>query len=168
MNALLRRIRGALGMGVTWAIGWIPVGVIYTLTILALTDTPVALGTALWISTKLFAGLGLVAGTLFSGILGIAEGRHRFDELKGGRIASWGAVGGLLLGGLASFNGVGGPGFGGEDLFVMALTALLGTTSAVATLAIARSSGPDALPSGDTELDDAGLTDGEKRELLNA
>jgi hypothetical protein len=44
-----------------------------------------------------FGALGFVAGVTFSGVLGLVEGRRRFDEMSLPRFAGWGAVGGFLL-----------------------------------------------------------------------
>jgi hypothetical protein len=41
--------------------------------------------------------LGFIAGVTFSGLLVLAEGRRRFDEMSLPRFATWGALGGLLL-----------------------------------------------------------------------
>lgn len=93
----LRRIRGAIGMGFTWAAIWMVGGLL------------------IGVSSKLLPGLpwdsffevfdaplpalaipGFAAGALFSVVLGIAGRRRRFHELSLSRFAAWGAVGGLL------------------------------------------------------------------------
>ena len=168
MNTWLRRLRGAVGMGLTWMVGWIPVGVLYGLTMSALGGVQVPLAAAVFIGAKLFGGLGFMAGGLFSLVLGITEGNHRFDQLKGSRFAMWGAVGGLLLGAIACLNGAGGPGFDLEDVFVLAFSTFLGTGSAAATFAIAREGGNRALAAADEELETLGLSEGEKHDLLSA
>ena len=51
----------------------------------------------------LMAGaFGFVAGVIFSGVLGVVEGRRRFDQMSIPRFAAWGAAGGFLLS--ASFS----------------------------------------------------------------
>jgi len=78
-------------MGLTWALGWFGAGMGLLLVGLAFgatADVPFPI---------LFGLLGFVAGTAFSGVLGIAEGRRRFDEMSLPRFARWGAMGGLLL-----------------------------------------------------------------------
>ena len=42
---------------------------------------------------------GFFGGVIFSMMLGMAEGRRRFDELSLVRFGVWGAVTGVLLGG---------------------------------------------------------------------
>jgi len=166
MKGWLRTIRGALGMGLTWMVGWMPVGMLYGLVMSVLAGPQLGFVAAAVMGAKLFGGLGFMAGGLFSSVLRIAEGRSRFDELTAPRFAAWGAMGGLLLGVVACLNGAGGPGFDGEDVFVLALSTLLGTGSAAATLAIARGSAARALSRADGELDAIGLSEEEKRDLL--
>src|SRR5262245_46169741 len=92
MNKWLRRIRGAIGMGLTWAAAWGGAGTLVTLGFLLVTGSrpdapfPLMLGAA-----------GFVAGVIFSGVLGLVEGRRRFDQLSLPRFAAWGAAGGFLL-----------------------------------------------------------------------
>lgn len=93
MNRWLRRIRGAIGMGLTWAAAWFGAGMILLLGLVLVTgstgaDVPYPLG---------FGFFGFVAGVTFSGVLGLVERRRRFDQMSLRRFAGWGAVGGLLL-----------------------------------------------------------------------
>ena len=98
MNKWLRRIRGAVGTGLTWAAGWAIAGVLIGLASILLPGLP-------WDSffeifdapLPALAVPGFVGGALFSIVLGIAGRRRRFDELSLPRFAAWGAVGGLLL-----------------------------------------------------------------------
>ena len=86
-----KRIRGAFGMGLTWAIAWFGAGVALLLVVgLDAADVPFLIG---------FGMFGFLAGVMFSGVLGIVEGRRRFDQMSVPRFAGWGAVGGLLLSG---------------------------------------------------------------------
>ena len=91
MQTWLRRIRGAIGTGISWAVAWSAVGVVPRWILGMEGDLPFPI---------LFGGLGFVAGVTFSGLLVLAEGRRRFDQMSLGRFAGWGAVGGLLLGAL--------------------------------------------------------------------
>lgn len=93
MNGWLRRIRGAIGMGLMWGAAWLGAGLVLMLATLLLTgstgaDVPYPLG---------FGALGFLAGTTFSGVLGLVEGRRRFDQMSLPRFTGWGAVGGFLL-----------------------------------------------------------------------
>src|SRR4051794_15927569 len=88
MRKWLRRIRGAIGMGLTWAAAWFAVGFVPRWVLGIESDLPFPL---------LFGGLGFIAGVTFSGLLVLTEGRRRFEQLSLPRFAGWGAVGGLLL-----------------------------------------------------------------------
>src|SRR5215469_13332979 len=88
MRNWLRRIRGAIGMGFTWAAAWFAVGFVPRWVFGIESDLPFPI---------LFFGLGFISGVMFSGILVLTEGRRRLDQLSLPRFAGWGAVGGLLL-----------------------------------------------------------------------
>lgn len=92
MKTWSRRIRGALGMGLTWAVAGGVAGTIVSLGFLVRTGSrpdapfPIMLG-----------ALGFVAGLAFSGVLRLVEGRRRFDQMSLSRFAAWGAAVGLAL-----------------------------------------------------------------------
>ena len=86
-----RRIRGAIGMGLTWAAAGFGAGILLARVSSSNSDLPFAL---------LFAPLGFFAGIIFSGILVGIEGGRGFDRLSLSRFAGWGAVSGLLLTGI--------------------------------------------------------------------
>jgi hypothetical protein len=130
MNKWLRRIRGAIGMGLAWAAAWFGAGMVMMLGFLLITgstgaDVPYPLG---------FGLFGFFGGVLFSGFLGVAEGRRRFEEMSLLRFALWGGAGGLLL--AVIFVPV--AGLGGEALLLGPLFALAGAACASGSLALAR------------------------------
>jgi hypothetical protein len=89
MKKWLRRIRGAIGMGLTWAVAWFGAGLVLLLVVgFGAADVPFPL---------FFGLLGFFAGVLFSGVLGFVEGHRRFDQMSIPRFAGWGGVGGFLL-----------------------------------------------------------------------
>jgi len=88
MGKWLRRIRGAIGMGLTWAVAWSVAGLVPRWLFGFNTDAPFPL---------IFGVLGFVAGVIFSVLLMLTEGRRGFDEMRISRFAAWGAVGGFLL-----------------------------------------------------------------------
>jgi hypothetical protein len=88
MRKLLRRIRGAVGMGFTWAAAWSVVGMVPRWVLGFNTDVPFPL---------VFGVLGFIAGVTFSALLVLTRGRRGFDQMTLSRFASWGAIGGLLL-----------------------------------------------------------------------
>ncbi|MBL8961368.1 MAG: hypothetical protein JNJ98_16035 [Gemmatimonadetes bacterium] len=142
MNPWLKRLRGALGMGVTWALGW---GLIGGLIMEGLVDRD---GRVLDMWPQALAIPGFVCGVAFSVVLGIAARRRRFDELSVPRFAAWGAIAGGALGGLALAAGAM-PLVTPLWLRAVGLlgpVAVLCAGSAAGTLAIARAGG-GTLPS---------------------
>jgi len=84
----LRRIRGAIGIGFTWAVAWGIVGMAPRWVFGWNADAPFPL---------IFGVLGFLGGIAFSGLLALTESSRKFDEMSIRRFAGWGAVGGLLL-----------------------------------------------------------------------
>lgn len=124
MNKWLRRIRGAVGMGLIWAAAWFGAGVMLLLVVgPGAADVPFPLG---------FGMFGFLAGATFSVILGVLEGRRGFDQMSLPRFASWGAVGGLLLSGIFAVV----AGLGGGALAV--LGPVFAVASAAGSLGLAR------------------------------
>jgi len=126
MQKWLRRIRGAIGMGVTWAAAWSAVGLVPRWLFGVNTDAPLPL---------VFGVFGFLAGVTFSGVLVLTEGRRRFDQMSLRRFAGWGALGGLLLSALFARA----VSFGWEDVLAIAPTfALASAVCASGSLAVAR------------------------------
>ena len=160
MKGWLRRIRGAVGMGLTWAVGWALVGVLIGLSW--------SLGLPMeWFVEVFDAPLpalaipGFFGGAVFSTVLGIAGRRRRFDELSLPRFGAWGAVGGLLLG-LPLLVALS-P---GEGAVIIGTLTLLSAVSASGSLALARMAEDRELLDASAEVAEVGLTGGEAQELL--
>jgi hypothetical protein len=154
MRNWLRRIRGAIGMGFTWAAAWFAVGFVPRWVFGIEGDLPFPL---------LFGGLGLIAGVSFSGLLVLTEGRRRFDQMSLPRFAAWGALGGLLLSALF----VRGTSYGwGEVLAISTTFALASAVCASGSLAMARRAVLRELPDVRADTADVELADDEKRELV--
>ena len=88
MRKWIRRIRGSIGMGLTWGVVWSAVGLVPRWLLGFNPDAPFPI---------IFGVLGFLAGITFSGVLALTEGRRSFDQLSLPRLAGWAAVGGLLL-----------------------------------------------------------------------
>jgi hypothetical protein len=127
MSKWLRRIRGALGMGLAWAMAWFTAGMVLLLIVGPdAADVPFPLG---------FGLLGFLAGATFSGVLGIVGGRRTFDQMSIPRFAGWGAGGGLLFAVIFVLA----AGLGGSVLLVLGpVFALSSAASAAGSLALAR------------------------------
>ena len=153
MRKWLRRIRGAIGMGLMWAMAWFGAGLILLLVVgVGAADVPFPL---------FFALLGFLAGVTFSGILGIVEGRRRFDQMSLPRFAAWGGVGGLLLSVVLA------AAFGGDALLVLGpIFALSGAGCAAGSLALARRAKDRELLNAGADAGEAVRTEDEARERL--
>jgi hypothetical protein len=129
VGRLLRKLKAMMGTAVLWGTGWFGFS-------------------ALWFGVKYFGTIGIdtlgsvaaifgvtgaMVGAGFAVLLGVAEGKHSFEELSYRRLAAWGAAGGLLVGvPLGIWLGVSAP------LTTFGMLALFGAGSAAGTLAIAR------------------------------
>jgi len=150
----LRRIRGAIGIGFTWAIAWGAVGSVPRWLFGFNTDVPFPL---------VFGVLGFIAGVTFSGLLMLTEGRRGFDQMRLSRFAAWGAVGGLLLS--AIFTRA--ASLGWSDVLVIAPTfAVASAICASGSLALARRAGMRELPDDSGDIAAAELIDREPRRLI--
>jgi hypothetical protein len=118
--------------------------------------------------TAMFAVLGFVGGTIFSTVLRLVEGRRRFDQLSLPRFVAWGALGGLLLGGLAVTAELLGSGFTILGAVIAGVSTLLGAGSAAGTLVVARAADNQALLKESEGVAHAELTDEESRQLLGS
>lgn len=174
MKNWLRRIRGAIGMGLTWALGWALTGFAIGVASIVLPFLPWHLFFDIFDAPlPALAVPGFFGGMFYSLVLGIAGRHRRFDELSLPRVAAWGALGGLMLSLLpASMVLVGLASIGGKGLGLWQLTALvavplmlLSSASATGSLLIARTAERRAL-STSQDLAALGLTDAEKRDLL--
>ena len=86
----------------------------------------------------MFGVLGFIGGTIFSTVLRLADGRRSFEQLSLPRFIGWGALGGLVLGGLAVSASLLGAGLTMLGAVIVAATTLLGAGSAAGTLVVAR------------------------------
>jgi len=163
MKKLLRRVRGAVGMGLTWAAAWGGVGALVTLGFLIQTgsrpDAPFPL---------MFAGAGFLAGVIFSVVLSLVEGRRRFDQMSLARFAGWGAAAGFVLSAtfvLAVALG-GDPAFLSNLLVVGPAFAVAAAGSAAGSLALARRAQDQELLAPTEDVTAVGLSEGDARKVL--
>ena len=154
MGKWMRRIRGAIGMGFTWAAAWAVAGMVPRWLFGFNTDVPFPL---------VFGVLGFIAGVIFSGLLMLTEGRRGFDQMSLPRFAAWGAVGGVLLSAIVTRA----ASLGWADALAIAPTfAVACAICASGSLALARRAGMRELPDIRGDTAEAELTHREKRRLL--
>lgn len=168
MTKWLRRIRGAVGMGLVWAMSGFLLGGAIEL-IHNIWPNPVGSAVDIW--PAVLAYPGFLGGLAFSAVLGLAGRHRRFDELSLPAVAAFGALGGLLVSlvpaamvalGMATPNvpvwritlGLLGPFAAG------------GAIAAAGSLALARRADDRQLLTESHSVADVGLTAQEERELL--
>lgn len=158
MKKWWRRIRAAIGMGLTWGAAGFGAGLLLARVPGFYSDLPFAL---------LFAPLGFIAGLLFSGILVVIGGRRGFDRLSIPRFAGLGAVSGLLLSGIFVVGAaLRGESLWGEFLLFGPALAVASAACAAGSLALARWAERRELPGPTAGPASAKLTEDEKRQLL--
>jgi len=147
MTTWLRRVRGAVGVGLTWAAAWAIVGLLIGVASNLLPGLP--WNTFFEVFDAPLPALaipGFLGGVFFSAVLGIVERHRSFAELSLPRFAAWGAVGGLLLSllpavlvvvGLASIAD-GGAGLWRLTAMIAGPLTLLSAISASGSLLLAR------------------------------
>lgn len=136
----LRRIRGAIGMGFTWAVAWGIVGMAPRWVFGWNADAPFPL---------IFGVLGFLGGIAFSGLLALTESSRKFEEMSLRRFAGWGAAGGLVLS--AIFTKIASLEWG-DVLMITPTFAAACAICAAGSLALARRALSRELPGGRVEL----------------
>ena len=132
MRQWLRRVRGAVLMGLTWAIVWAPLGLL----IGAIADPDGSMDEP-WIAVGALPGF--ICGVLFSIVFGVVARRRHVGELSVARVGAWGAVAGAALGLVLRLSGDLNPSLPAwfTPVVVGSLT-LLSAGSAAATLGLAK------------------------------
>ena len=149
----MRRIRGAIGMGLTWAVAWSGAGALPRWVFGFNADAPFPL---------IFGLLGFIAGVLFFALLLLMERRRTFDQMSLPRFAAWGAVGGILLSALFTRM----ASLGAADVLMIApIFAAACAVCASGSLALARRAKMRELPDTRWDTAVAQRTDAEKRRL---
>ncbi len=159
MKKRMRQIRGAVRMGLTWAVGW---GLVGALIELIQEFVPGWNGALVDIFPVALAVPAFLGGVVFSGVLSIAGGRRRFGEMSLPRFARWGALGGLLVSVPIMIL----SGFSPPSLFVAGTVTLLCTGSAAGSLALARRAEDRQLLDAVTDVAEVGLAGGETQKRL--
>lgn len=91
MKKWLRRIRGAVGMGLTWAVVWAVVA-----GLIGFVVDPDGSMDEMWPAIGAYPGF--LGGVVFSIVLAVAARRRGLDDLSLGRVAAWGAGAGFVVG----------------------------------------------------------------------
>jgi hypothetical protein len=127
MRTFLRRLRGAVVVGLTWSVLWIAIG-LAIFGVISLADPgQIEPGEGLRTALPILGTVGFLSGLGFSALLSIIERRRSLEKLSLPRVALWGALGSAAI--PLIMRGADG---------VWPETAVLGAICAAGTLAIAR------------------------------
>ena len=141
MKQFLRRLRGVIKTGLTWAVGW---AALWGAVLLIMSGFNLLEGWDFWYTVRAVlgvAGVGFAAGTGFGVILSLLERHKKLEDLSFRRIALWGGIGGLALA----------AAFGLQHLPQTIVLTLLGIGSATGSVALAKRGSLTTLIEGDEE-----------------
>ena len=94
---LFRRLRGALGVGVTWGVLWALIAFVIGLLIGVFDPDSIDAGESPLMMAAIVGTVGFVCGLIFSAILALAENRKTLRDLSPWRAAIWGMLGSAAL-----------------------------------------------------------------------
>lgn len=127
MTALGRRLRGAIGIGLTWAVLWLVVGVLLFIVFRIFQPEDIGPGEGPSRVLPILATVGFLSGLAFAFLLSLTEGRRTFRELSLRRVSIWGLLGSAPI-----------PLLMGTDAGMGVVTGSLGAIFAAGSVAIAR------------------------------
>jgi hypothetical protein len=131
MTRLIRRLRGAVSIGVAWGLLWIAIGLILIALIGVFRPQEIDPGEGPGKVLPILGLVGFLSGLGFAALLSLAERRTRLDELSLTRVALWGLLGSAAI-----------PLVMGTDASMGWLTGPMGAIFATASVAIARRGTP--------------------------
>jgi hypothetical protein len=131
MTTLFRRLRGAVTIGVIWALLWIAIGLILLAIVRVVRPQEIETGEGPGTVLPILGLVGFLSGLGFAGLLSVAERRTGLHELSLTRVALWGLLGSAAI-----------PLLMGADVGNGWLTGPMGAIFATASVAIARRGAP--------------------------
>ena len=155
MHIWVRRIRGAIGMGLTWAVAWSAAGAVPRWLFGFNTDAPFPI---------IFGVLGFLAGVTFFAVLAMFERRRSFVQMTVPRFAVWGGLSGFLVSAVFARA----ASLAGGDVLVIAPTfAVACAVCASGSLALAKRAKIPELPSRQQNPARVGLSERDRRKLFS-
>ena len=101
MKVFLKRLRGIIGTGLSWAVGCVAIMAGVT-AFGGWLQIPMAQWGVFFSQIPIYATFGFIMGSGFAGILSLTERHKRLADLSLRRVALWGVLGGLVfLGGFS-------------------------------------------------------------------
>lgn len=92
---MLRRVRAIIGLGLIWALVWLPSGLLLGLVMRGISQS-VPRSIPLWY-VVIWTCLGASSGAVFAILLATMERNRTLGELSPQRLALWGAIAGAAL-----------------------------------------------------------------------
>jgi len=129
MRTFLRKVRGALGIALTWGAAWALIGAALSLITGVVDPDSIDAGEGPVRIGAIFGVVGAMSGLAFGLVMAFTERRRSLDELSIGRAALWGVVGAAALPLLTTMN---------NSILIIACP--LGAAFAAASVALARRS----------------------------
>jgi hypothetical protein len=127
MTQLVRRLRGALGIGVTWGVLWAAIGLVLGVILGVVRPEDIDPGEGPGKIASVLGLVGFLSGLGFAGLFSLAERRRTIHELSLGRVALWGLLGAAAI-----------PLLTGADASVGFITGPMGAVFAATSVAAAR------------------------------
>ena len=127
MKNLVRRLRGALGISLTWGALWATIGLVLGVIVGVVSPDQVEPGEGPGRIAAVLGFAGLLSGLGFAGLFSFAERRRTIQELSLGRVALWGLLGAAAI-----------PLLTGADASVGLITGPMGALFATASVATGR------------------------------
>ena len=131
MTGLVRRLRGAVSIGVAWAVLWMVIGLLLLAGFGVFRPQEIDPGEGPGKVLPILGLVGFLSGLGFAALLSLAERRTRLHELSPARAALWGLLGSAAI-----------PLLMGNDASNGWLTGPMGAIFAAASVAIARRGAP--------------------------
>lgn len=97
MSGLLRKLRGVVGLGLTWGAIWAGLFVAIFLVVMAVHPPSLDSGETLSLGAAIGAAYGFITGVSFSALLLIAERGRTLRDIPLARVALWGAIAAAVM-----------------------------------------------------------------------
>lgn len=97
VERLIRTVRGAIGVGATWAALWAIFGFLFGILLRIVRPHGFNPGENELVISIVFGVVGFLSGVAFSLVMAIAERRRTLDQLSVARAAGWGAIASAAL-----------------------------------------------------------------------
>jgi hypothetical protein len=97
VSVLFRKLRGIVGVGVTWGVIWAALGALLGLVALAVSPESVDQGEGPAMFARVLGIAGFISGAGFGLMLSFLERGRTVLDVSLSRVAVWGAVGGAIV-----------------------------------------------------------------------